>query len=68
MKKYKLMGVSQYAKKHLTANDLTALEEMVGCNIIESENKAEIDGGKMFVMPDGEDTHIDFLDVEEIIN
>lgn len=62
MKKYKLIGVTKYAEKHLDEVDLNALKEMIGCEIEESED-TDIN---MFKMPDGEETHIKFLDLEEI--
>jgi hypothetical protein len=65
MKKYKLIGVTKYAERHLSVDDLDTIKSMVGCDIIESEHRAEIDGGKLFIMPDGKDTHVDFLDIEE---
>jgi hypothetical protein len=59
--KMKLIGVTEYAKRHLSVDELAILENMIGCDVEESDNKAAIDGGRMFIMPDGEETHVCFL-------
>lgn len=64
MEKYKLIGVTEYAERHLNNPDLQSLKLMIGCEIEESDNTAEIDGGKLFIMPDGTETHECFLQVE----
>ena len=66
MKRYKLLGVTEYAKKHLTVEDLRDIRSMIGSEIEESENKADIDGGKFFILPDLVETHEKFLLMEEI--
>jgi len=66
MKKYKLVGITEYAEKHLTVSDLENLKQMIGSEIEESDNVAEIDEGKLFIMPDGVETHIDFLKITTI--
>jgi hypothetical protein len=65
-KEYRFIGVSEYAKRHLCEEDIQQLNEMIGCKIQESEIPSIVDGGKMFIMPDGEETHICFLQIEEI--
>ena len=64
-KKYKLIGVSSYAERFLSCEDLDSLKEMIGCEIIESR-KSWIDGRTLFLMPNGEEAHIDFLELEQI--
>ena len=49
----KIIDITEYAKRHLTVEDIEALESMIGCEVT-------IDG-KMVNTPDGEKTHIDFL-------
>lgn len=64
--KYKFIGLSKYAERNLCEEDTERLTEMIGCEIEESEYPSIADGGKMFIMPDGEGCHIDFLDIEEV--
>ena len=64
--KYKFIGLSRYAERHLCVEDIERLTEMIGCEIEESEKLSIVDGKRMFIMPDGEETHIDYLELEEI--
>ncbi len=66
MKKYTLVGVTEYAEKHLTKDDLDSIKEMIGSVIEESDDSSNTH--RLFVMPDGVETHIDFLKLEEINN
>jgi len=66
MKKYKLIGVAKYAHDNLSGTDLEALKDMIGCEVVESERQSNVDGKLMLQMPDGVDTHIDFLQLDEI--
>ena len=66
-KRYKLIGVTEEAERHLSVDDLTAINAMIGCDIVESEQKAFIDGGTLFKMPDGSTAHSAFLVVENLI-
>jgi len=66
MKKYKLIGVSEFAERFLCLEYLEALKEMIGSTLTESDIKSNVDGKSMFIMPDGEDTHISFLELEEV--
>jgi hypothetical protein len=64
--KYKFIGLSQYAERHLCEEDTESLIEMIGCEVEESDNLSIVDGKRMFIMPDGEEAHIDYLELEEI--
>lgn len=64
--KYKFIGLSKYAERHLCVEDTEQLTEMIGCEVEESENPSIVDGKRMFIMPDGEETHMDYLELEEI--
>ena len=64
--KYKFIGLSKYAERHLCEEDIEQLTEMIGCEVEESENTSIVDGKRMFIMPDGEEAHIDYLELEEI--
>jgi len=61
MSKYILVGITEYAEKHLNETDLQLLKSMIGCEVVESENRPTHCKGRYYVMPDGEDTHEDFL-------
>lgn len=65
MKKYKLIGVTKYAEQHLTKEDLDSIKEMIGCTI--EECNETYSAHKLFMMPDGVETHIDFLKLEEVL-
>ena len=52
--KYKFIGLSKYAERHLCEEDIEQLTEMIGCEVEESENTSIVDGKRMFIMPDGE--------------
>ena len=65
MREYKFLGVTKYAEAHLTGEDIEQLTEMKGCTVYEGEPSI-VDGKKTFIMPDGEVTHIDFLEIEEL--
>ncbi len=64
--KYKFTGLSKYAKKNLCEEDTEQLTEMLGCEVEESDTPSIVDGKRMFIMPDGEETHIDYLELEEV--
>jgi len=66
MKKYKVLGITKYAERHLNVDDCECLIEMIGCIVLESQTLSHLDGGVMLEMPDGEITHICFLQLEEI--
>ncbi len=66
MEKYKFIGLSKYAEKHLDVDDFNDLKEMIGSEVIESDIPSIVDGKRMFIMPDGEETHIDYLELEKI--
>lgn len=66
MKKYKFIGLSKYAERHLCVEDIESLTEMIGCEVTESDKPSIVDGKRMFIMPDGEETHIDYLELEQI--
>lgn len=66
MKKYELIGITEYANKHLNVKDCEYLTSMIGVEVSESEVRADIDGGKMMDMPDGEMTHIVFLNLKPL--
>ena len=66
MKKYKFIGLSKYAERHLCEEDTEQLKEMIGSEVVESPFNSIVDGKRMFIMPDGEETHIDYLELEEI--
>ena len=65
-KKYKFIGLSKDAERYLIPECFEELENMIGAEIEESDEVSEVDGGRMFIMPYGEDVHIDFLIIEEI--
>jgi hypothetical protein len=64
MNKYKLLGVTEYAERHLSVDDIDELKSMIGCVIEESDEPSIVDGKRMFIMIDGEETHIDYLELE----
>lgn len=66
MNKYKLIGLTEYAKRHLTVEDLAELDDMIGCEIEQSDYNSFLDDEVMYNMPDGEITHSRFLIVEPI--
>lgn len=66
MKKYKFIGLTKYAKRHICVEDTESLTEMIGCEVTESDKPSIVDGKMMFIMPDGEETHIDYLELEQI--
>lgn len=66
MKKFKFLGITKYAEKYLSSEDISILLSMIDCEVIESDELSKVDGKKMFTFPDGEDVHIDFLQLEEI--
>ena len=59
MKKYVLTGITDYAKRHLTVEDIEYLEEMEGCEIEEYK-----DG--LYILPDGETAHSDFINTDQL--
>jgi hypothetical protein len=66
MNKYKIIGVTKYAEQYLGVDDLNDLKNFIGCKVYENETKSHIDGKTMIDMPDGEITHIDFLELEKV--
>lgn len=60
----KLVGVTYYAENHLSVDDLENLHSMVGCEVYETNEKAIIDNGKLYLLSDGEDWHEDYLIIE----
>lgn len=66
MRRFRFLGLSIYAEKHLCEEDTEQLTEMIGCEVFESDTPSMVDGKTMFIMPDGEETHIDYLELEEI--
>ena len=60
----KLIGITDYARKHLDNKDLETLQSFIGCSIEESDIKSYIDGGKLYILPDLELTHEVFLITE----
>lgn len=66
MEEYIITGLTKYAYSDLSEDDIESLESMIGCVVTESENRSIADGGRMFEMPDGEDTHVDYLELEII--
>lgn len=66
MKKYKILGITEYAERHLTVDNLETLQEMVGLTVCESEETNGIDEKPLMIMPDTELTHVDFLQLEEV--
>lgn len=57
----KLTGVTEYAEKHLSIDDLEYLNSMVGCNVYETDKKSIVDNGKLYLLTDGQDWHEDYL-------
>lgn len=66
MDRYKLIGLTEYAKNHLAASDLENISQMIGCEVFESDEISDIDGDKLFIMSDNELTHAKFLQLEKI--
>jgi len=64
MSRIKLIGVTDYAERHLDKSLLDDLKSMINAYVSESNEVADIDGGKLFYLPDGEQWHIDFLILE----
>lgn len=57
----KLTGVTEYAEKHLSVDDLEDLHSMVGCDVYETDKKSIVDNGKLYLLTDGQDWHEDYL-------
>lgn len=55
----KIKSLTEYAKRHLTSEDIASLESFIGC-----ETEYSITEPNMLIMPDGELTHEDFLILE----
>jgi|688.fasta_scaffold491836_1 hypothetical protein len=66
MRKYELIGITNYAKQYLCEEDIQSLLEMIGCTVVERETKSILYGKKMFQFPNGEELPIDFVELEEI--
>jgi hypothetical protein len=66
MAKYRFLGPSIQAEQFLTEEDIQKLFDMVGCEIELHDEASKVDGKRLFMMPDGELTHVDFLEFEEI--
>ena len=66
MKKYKIIGITNYAINHLSLEDLEYLRDVIGCEVVECKYKSRVDGKTMLEMPDGVRTHVDFLKLEEV--
>jgi len=64
--KFKIIGITKFAERYLCVEDFELLIGMIGCEVEESNEISNVDGNKMIKMPDGEDTHIDFLELEEV--
>jgi len=62
---HKLVDLTEKAE-HLSPDEHMGLEDMVFSKITLSDEISEDDGGRMFVMPDGELCHESFIVVEEI--
>jgi hypothetical protein len=64
--RYKLIGISKLAESDLCEEDIQQLTEIIGCEINESESNSMVDGKRMFIIPSGEEVHVDFLEIEEV--
>jgi hypothetical protein len=64
MEKKILKGLSTHALT-LSVNDYRTLESMIGCEVYQSDEDPE-DNGVLYIMPDGETAHEDFLILETI--
>jgi hypothetical protein len=64
--RYKLIDITEFAKKHLSVEDENHLKDMIGCEIIMCDERNETDNAIMYIMPDGNITHECFLIVEQI--
>ena len=60
-----LKGLSTYAYKRLSFADCETLEEMIGGEVYPSDENSDV-GGILYMMPDGETAHEDFLILEPI--
>lgn len=66
MKQYRILGVTELAHRRLEDDDIESLLDMVGMTCYKCDHVSEIDGKSLFMMPDGEETHIDFIQIELI--
>ncbi|HHT04033.1 MAG TPA: hypothetical protein GX005_06930 [Bacteroidales bacterium] len=58
--RYILKGISKFAERHLSVEDIEYLEDSVGCEIEQS------DSDFIFILPDGDPVHANFIIVEQI--
>lgn len=63
---YKLVGVTDYAEKHLCVDNLEDIKSMIGTECRLSLNPSLVDGKRQFVLIDMESIHEDFVIVEPI--
>lgn len=63
---YKLVGVTDYAEKHLCVDNLEDIKSMIGTECRLSLNPYLVDGKRHFVLIDMESIHEDFVIVEPI--
>lgn len=66
MKRYKLIGLTRQAERYLEEDDYNSLSDMIGSEFTECDYKSDVDGKSLFIAPDGEEVHIDFIEIEEI--
>lgn len=60
-KEWIFKGLTDYGKRNLSPDDVHDLEQMAGCRV--SLQRADI-----FMMPDGVGTHVDFLELEPVVD
>ncbi len=66
MNKYILKGVTELAHKELDIDDVLDLKSMIGNELTEHNKLSEVDGKRLFNMPNGIETHIDYLIIEKV--
>ena len=66
MSRYILKGLTKKSYSELDPDDIFELGSMIGSEITKSEEPSPVDGKSVFNMPDGEETHIDYLAIEKV--
>jgi hypothetical protein len=60
-----LKALTEKAYKRLSVDDCKTLKEMIGSEVYVSDENSDV-GGILYMMPDGETAHEDFLILETI--
>ena len=67
MNKFKILGVTEYGRSHLSEEDIMSIEGMIGFFAV-NEGDTSTDGCILYNMPDGQLTHEEFLELDKSEN